>query len=53
MTYGYIAEADIALGDYSEAETNAQWMMDMRPNNTPALLVGAKLRTLYGEGTGR
>lgn len=52
MTYGYIAEADIALGDYSEAETNAQWMMNMRPNNTPALLIGAKLRMLYGDPHG-
>ena len=52
MTYGYIAEADIALGNYPEAETNAQWMMNMRPYNTPALLVGAKLRTLYGDPHG-
>ena len=52
MTYGYIAEADIALGNYAEAETNAQWMMNMRPNNSPALLVGAQLRTLYGDARG-
>jgi hypothetical protein len=52
MTYGYIAEADIALGNYPEAETNAQWMMNMRPNNTPALLVGARLRMLYGDAHG-
>jgi tetratricopeptide (TPR) repeat protein len=52
LTYGYIAEADIALGNYSEAETNAQWMMNMRPYNTPALLVGATLRTLYGDPHG-
>jgi tetratricopeptide (TPR) repeat protein len=52
MTYGYIAEADIALGNYAEAETNAQWMMNMRPYNTPALLVGAKLRALYGDAHG-
>ena len=52
MTYGYIAEADIALGNYQEAETNAQWMMNMRPNNTPALLVGARLRMLYGDAQG-
>jgi tetratricopeptide (TPR) repeat protein len=49
MTYGLIAEADIALGNYPEAETNAQWMMNLLPNNTPALLVGAMLRTLYGD----
>ena len=52
MTYGYIAEADIALGNYSEAEANAQWMMNLRPNNTPALMVGAKLRVLFGDNHG-
>jgi len=52
MTYGYLAEAGIALGKYQDAETNAQWMMNLRPNNTPALLVGAKLRTLYGDSHG-
>jgi tetratricopeptide (TPR) repeat protein len=52
MTYGYLAEANIALGNYQEAETNAQWMMNLRPNNTPALLVGATLRTLYGDAHG-
>ena len=52
LTYGYLAEADIALGDYPEAETNAQWMMNMRPNNTPALLIGARLRDIYGDPHG-
>jgi tetratricopeptide (TPR) repeat protein len=52
MTYGYLAEANIALGNYQEAETNAQWMMNLRPNNTPALLVGATLRTIYGDAHG-
>lgn len=52
MTYGYLAEADIALGEYADAEKNAQWEMNLRPNNTPALLVGAKLRTLYGSPQG-
>lgn len=51
-TFGYLAEADIALGDYVEAEMNAQWEMNLRPNNTPALLVGAKLRMLYGSPQG-
>jgi tetratricopeptide (TPR) repeat protein len=52
MSYGYIAEADIALGNYPEAETNAQWMLNLRPNNIPGLLIGAKLRTLYGDSRG-
>jgi len=52
MTYGYLAEADIALGNYPEAVEKAQWEMNLRPNNTPALLVAAKLRTFYGDGHG-
>ena len=52
MTYGYLAKADIALGNYPEAEKNAQWMLNMRPNNTPGLLIGAELRRLYGDTYG-
>ncbi|AXC11699.1 hypothetical protein ACPOL_2377 [Acidisarcina polymorpha] len=51
-TYGDIAEADIALGNYPDAETNAQWMMNLRPNNIPALIAGAELRVLYGDPAG-
>jgi len=52
MLYGYLAEADFALGDYQDAETAAQWMLNMRQNNIPGLLIGAKLRTLYGDPNG-
>ena len=52
MTYGYIAEADIALGDLDGADTSAQWMLNMRPNNIPGLMLGAKLRSLYGDPDG-
>ena len=52
MTYGYLAEAEIALGDYADAEKNTQWMLNMRPNNLPGLLLGAKLRELYGDSEG-
>ncbi len=52
MTYGYIAEADIALGNCAEAETNAQWMLNLRANNIPGLLIGAELRSLYGDSHG-
>ncbi len=52
MTYGYLAEAELALGDYQQAETNAQWMMNMRPNNTPALLIGSALRAVWGDSRG-
>lgn len=52
MTYGFIAEADIALGNYEDAEQSAQWMMNMLRNNVPALLIGARLRVLYGDSEG-
>ena len=52
MTYGYLAEADIGLGDYAAAEKSAQWMLNMRPNNVPGLLLGATLRAQYGDPGG-
>ena len=52
MTYGFLAEADIALGLYDDAERNAQWMLNLRPNNIPGLLIGARLRALYGDAQG-
>ena len=44
MTYGYIADADLALGDYVDAEKAAQWMLDLRSHNVPGLIRGAELR---------
>ena len=52
IVYGYIADADIELGDYSEAEKAAQWMLDLRPNNIPGLLRGARLRSVVGDVDG-
>ncbi len=52
MTYGYLAEAEIALGELPAAENSAQWMLNMRPNNVPGLLLGAKLRVLYVDPEG-
>jgi tetratricopeptide (TPR) repeat protein len=52
MTFGYIARADIALGNYPDAEMNAQLMLNLRPNNIPGLLLGAELRRLYGDPRG-
>lgn len=52
MVYGYLAETDIALGDYASAEKSAQWMLNMLPNNIPALMIGAQLRVLYGDTDG-
>ena len=52
MTYGYLAEAEIGLGDLAAADKNTQWMLNMRPNNVPGLLLGARLRALYGDPAG-
>jgi tetratricopeptide (TPR) repeat protein len=52
LLYGFIADAAIGLGDYSDAEEAAQWMLDMRPGNVPGLLRGAALRRLYGDARG-
>jgi tetratricopeptide (TPR) repeat protein len=52
LLYGFVADADMALGDYADAEVAAQWMLDMRPGNVPGLLRGAALRRLYGDAHG-
>jgi predicted Zn-dependent protease len=52
MSYGYIADADLALGDYADAEKQAQWMLDIRTHNVPGLLRGAELRQVFGDSEG-
>jgi len=49
LVWGYMAEAEAALGDYPQAEEAAQWMMNLRPGNVPAYLTGADLREDWGD----
>jgi tetratricopeptide (TPR) repeat protein len=49
LIWGYMAEAEAALGDYQQAEESAQWMMNLRPGNLPAYLAGADLRQDWGD----
>ena len=51
-TYAYLAEANIALGEYPDAEEAAQWMLNLLPNNLPGLMLGAQLRDVYGDPEG-
>jgi tetratricopeptide (TPR) repeat protein len=51
-TYAMLADANIELGRYAEAETNAQWMLDLRPGNIPGLTRAAYLRELFGDVEG-
>ncbi len=50
--YGLVADTDIELGDYKEAEDRAQWMLNLRPPSQYSLLPAARLRELFGDGDG-
>jgi tetratricopeptide (TPR) repeat protein len=52
MVYGLLTDANVALGNYREAEDAAQWMLNLRPGNLPALIRAANLRELYGDEEG-
>lgn len=49
MTYGFLTDANVELGNYREAESAAQMMLDLRPGNLPALTRAAYLRELFGD----
>jgi tetratricopeptide (TPR) repeat protein len=42
----------VELGNYKDAEKAAQWMLDLRPGNVPALTRAAFLRELFGDVEG-
>jgi tetratricopeptide (TPR) repeat protein len=52
MVYGLLTDANIELGNYSDAENSAQWMLNLRPGNLPALTRAAHLRELFGDAEG-
>ena len=52
MVYGLLTEANAELGYYKDAETAAQWMLNLRPGNLPALTNAAHLRELFGDMEG-
>jgi tetratricopeptide (TPR) repeat protein len=52
LVWGYLADAETALGNYDDAEKAAQWMINLRPGNVPGLLRGAELRTVWGDDEG-
>jgi tetratricopeptide (TPR) repeat protein len=50
--YGYMADAQIALGDFQGAVENAQWMLNLRPGNAAGLIRAGRLRELYRDWSG-
>jgi tetratricopeptide (TPR) repeat protein len=49
MVYGFLTDANVELGNYKDAETSAQWMLDLRPGNLPGITRAAYLRELFGD----
>jgi tetratricopeptide (TPR) repeat protein len=52
MTYGFLTDANVELGNYHDAEEAADWMLKLRPGNLPGLTRAAYLRELYGNVDG-
>jgi tetratricopeptide (TPR) repeat protein len=52
MVYGMLTDANVELGNYEDAEDSAQWMLNLRHGNRPALTRAAHLRELFGETEG-
>jgi tetratricopeptide (TPR) repeat protein len=52
MVYGLLTDANVELGNYKEAEDSAQWMLNLRRGNRPALIRAAHLRELFGDVEG-
>ena len=50
--YGYLADANAELGNYNEAVTAVQWMLNLRPGNIAGLTRAAYLRELHGDTRG-
>ena len=52
MIYGFLTDANVELGKYSDAEKSAQWMLSLRGANVPSLTRAAYLRELFGDKEG-
>jgi tetratricopeptide (TPR) repeat protein len=52
MIYGFLTDANVELGKYTDAEKSAQWMLNLRGANVPSLTRTAYLRELFGDNEG-
>jgi tetratricopeptide (TPR) repeat protein len=52
LIYGFLTDANAELGNYTDAETAAQWMLNLRPGNLPGMTRAAYLRELFGDVDG-
>ncbi len=49
MVYGFLTDANVELGNYKDAETACQRMLDLRAGNLPGITRAAYLRELFGD----
>lgn len=47
--WGYLVDANMAIGDYTEAEKDAQWILDLRRGSTLGFVKAAGLREVFGD----
>lgn len=52
MIYAMLADAQIELGKYQDAEQTTQWLLDIRPGTVVGLTRAAYLRELFGDWEG-
>ncbi len=52
LVYGFLTDANVELGNYEDAESACQWMLDLRPGNIPAFTRAAYLREIFGDVDG-
>src|SRR5664279_1347251 len=52
MVWGFLTDSNVELGNYKDSENAAQWMLNLRPGNLPALTRAAYLRELFGDPNG-
>jgi tetratricopeptide (TPR) repeat protein len=50
--WGFLVDANVALGNYPEAERAAQWILDLRSGSTLGFVKAAELRELFGDFEG-
>jgi tetratricopeptide (TPR) repeat protein len=50
--WALLARINVALGNYTEAVPQAQWVLDLRPGSTLGFVEAARLRVVFGDPEG-
>lgn len=50
--WGLLVDSNVALGNYPEAERDAQWILDLRAGSSLGFVKAAGLRVLFGDPEG-